>query len=502
MWHAAHAICIMLTMSEHDFSRPVVEPISLVLSRSEFARQYSEFGNSMGTTHDLDHSLEIAQEVAVQLGYSQYIWIFRAAHVFSLLPCMYHDDVKFDLHNGNIVFAHDISFFSTEYGYPLSVLYSTLVEKPPVDFLLCMREPIFADHLKGFGALRSQRHDRLAEVMLAERRGAFHYARCSHVGAKDSYHRNRLDLPTILNLPSKDEHDFFVLNIGTDYLSSNDDTYSLFNGSRSIPHISGIFVEPVGDKLEQTKRVIADLAREDEKRDIVFVQGNVTPWTVIDIIENARQSLKEQRGGGRTQIDMIDFLKINGIRGMDMHVVTCILEHTQPMAISVSFEPHLPFFFRRSYVIPSGHDNSEQSRSKETFGLSSLDEKLQTLWEEAFFPSLPAWMDLLSNNYFLYKMYVNGAPKIIFLRKDSRQVAELRSEGVAWPVDEAACWLTLPFARWWDLDLEWFEKTQDANVTQFVTEYVSSHPSRYFAKLGRLSEWYSVGYTRFHAENC
>ena len=143
MWHAAHAICIMLTMSEHDFSRPVVEPISLVLSRSEFARQYSEFGNSMGTTHDLDHSLEIAQEVAVQLGYSQYIWIFRAAHVFSLLPCMYHDDVKFDLHNGNIVFAHDISFFSTEYGYPLSVLYSTLVEKPPVDFLLCMREPIF-----------------------------------------------------------------------------------------------------------------------------------------------------------------------------------------------------------------------------------------------------------------------------------------------------------------------------------------------------------------------
>ena len=98
-------------MAEHHFSRPVVEPISVVLSRDEFARQYSEFENGTGPFNSLDHSLEMADAKAAELGFSQYVWVFRVAHLFSLLMCMYHDDVKVELQEGIVPFANDISFF-------------------------------------------------------------------------------------------------------------------------------------------------------------------------------------------------------------------------------------------------------------------------------------------------------------------------------------------------------------------------------------------------------
>ena len=188
-----------------------------------------------------------------------------------------------------------------------------------------------------------------------------------------------MDLPSILE--PRNNRNFVLWNIGPEGLRQNDDTHSLFNGSRSVPYISGIFVDPVQDSLDQSERVIEDCKKDNEKRNIQFVNGFSTPENVVDHV----RMIQDQHPDSRH----VDLLKLNLGTGLDLQLVHCILQYVQPLAISVPFEPHLPLFFRRAYFINSGVFMPQSDGAEEIHGAEEFHGAVPS---EVFFPSLATWM--------------------------------------------------------------------------------------------------------------
>ena len=188
---------------ERNHFIPVHEMISLVLSQNDFVDHYplvSTSGFTQNTIHFFENTI-LAEEWRNQrsrelsLDLSTYVWLFRVGHVTFLTHCFYHEELEYEL----LHVPHVFSIFSEEFGLPLSINAATLVEQPPVDFLLCLRDSdfTFIDFV-GFDSWRNKRHDRLADVMHAHRRGTFQYSDCSDVAGTHSWHRNEVDLPSIL----------------------------------------------------------------------------------------------------------------------------------------------------------------------------------------------------------------------------------------------------------------------------------------------------------------
>ena len=99
--------------------------------------------------------------------------------------------------------GRSVHVFSPDLRLTLSSYSSTLAEVSPVKFLLCnfpiKSVPLNRDRFK-WNAVPSEKYDRMAEFLLSGTRGTYMYSECADVSSPESFHKNIVDLPSILNL--------------------------------------------------------------------------------------------------------------------------------------------------------------------------------------------------------------------------------------------------------------------------------------------------------------